>query len=338
MNEEALKGFLSEMGLWPLKRSGLNHFKIDCFYQESRHEGGYDRHPSATISFDQGVSWFTCFTCETRQPFWKTVERASTGIGYGRNWTSLARRMSAREEFEKDRDPAPRPGGPRHAAKMIDCSGGLERIIRHGGLNYPSEVVELLESKGVSPKTARKFLVAFVRKGHVDEFLQKDENDEPIPLAADCLFIPTLRLTRGGKLKCYGGQGRPLEQIGKKYFTMYPYPSRGFVYGEHLFPEMAGRPIFVVEGQFDVMHIHQEDHCAGGLFGLHANPPRVIMIANARPSEAIVFTDPDPAGERVRMRIVREFQMRGVAARSVTSETDPKHCLSAELTTFAKGG
>lgn len=68
MNRESLIEVLLQMGLWPLKPSGMNHFKIGCLYQHSRHQSGEDRHPSGTISFDRGMSWFKCHTWNQATP------------------------------------------------------------------------------------------------------------------------------------------------------------------------------------------------------------------------------------------------------------------------------
>lgn len=333
MNETSLIQFLKELGLWPLKRSGTWHYKCECFYQSIKHPRGVDRHPSGTISFDgDGESWFECFTCDTKKPFHQVIMENAARWALGNGWTAIARRMADEEERQQQCRPIRKPR--KFVARIRDCNAGLKQLIEAGGLRYPQYMVEFMESKGVSAEWARKFGFCFVPAGYVDPFLNLDENGKPIPIAADSIFFPTLTHNERGNLVCAGGQARPFEGKTKKYYTMYPYSSRSFTFGEQFLSRAEGQPLFVVEGQFDVAHIMQEGFFATGIFGLHLNQPRILKIKRAKPSRVILFMDPDEAGQKVVTQNARLLGFEGLTTQIVTGKMDPKYSTTKQLQEF----
>lgn len=333
MREELLTGFLTELGLWPLKKSGSFNFSLGCLYQESRHKNGYDRRPSATVSFNQGTSWFRCYACGTRRPFVQAVLDLAMTSPSTVGWARLSSKYAELEGTDTSSGGLAVPGKPPERVAARDCMPGLGALFKN---EYPKHMVDFLNSKGVSEKTARSFAVSFVPAGHVDEFLQRGEDGKPMPVKSDTIFIPTLIRGKDGQLLCVGGQGRPLDSRGLKYYTMYPHAIGQYLYGQHLAYKLNGASFFLVEGAFDVMHVWQEQSRALGLFGLHANQQRCLRLKNINPTEIKVFLDPDYSGQGAVSKVIKTLEEHGLNASPVTSDKQPKECSAEELDTLLK--
>lgn len=337
MIRDKLVEFLTELGMWPLKPSGNDHFKIKCLYRRSRHDSGQDTHPSATISFDYGESWFRCHACGTARPFHVALEQTAGEFG-NYHWSNIARHMRERETFEAQQDGV-KPLTERKIPPIQNYAAGLQKIIAAGGKDYPPEALEHLESKGLTVSTARKSGILYVPPGYTDEFISKDEHGNPIPVADDTIVIPTFyNDPTSGQLWCVGAQGRPLHATTRKYYTFYSYSSHHHLYGQHLLHRVAGKPLFVEEGQYDVAHTWQEGFCAVGLFGLFITRRRIHLIKQAQPSKVIVFLDPDKEGQKAVDRVVEEFSYEEIEAEPVLGKYDPKHCSASDFRDLAEGG
>lgn len=332
MQEAQLTQFLMEIGLWPLKRSGTNNFSTACFFPE-KHKDGIDRRPSATISFDQGESWFRCFGCGTRKPIISAIREAAVRDLAKREWLESVERFRTVEDSDVLITAARKMQVPETAA--IDCTVGLKALLT-ASRTYPKDVVEFLSSKNVSVSTAQKFFVAFVPEGHVDKFLARGSDGKPKPVLSDSIFIPTLVKNSNGKTICVGGQARPLDRgTGSKYFTMYPHSIGKYLYAQHLADKTKDKAAFLVEGAFDAMHLWQEGFRAYGLFGLNASRHRCIKLKKMGISEAVVFLDPDQSGISATEKVVTSLRDENINATSISYPKQPKECTTEELNVLA---
>lgn len=321
MRQATLIRLLTELDLWPAKKSGDHHYVVRCLFP-SKHSG-FDHKPSATVSHDRGQSWFTCWSCGTKRPLLTVVMEDGTP-----GWTLIARKYGAIEEQETRYDVMSKPirAGP---PPLRNCGTGLAALRKFG---MPQSMRDFLISKNVDPEFAwKRFYVAFVPQGHCDEFMGVDGEGRQRRAATDAVFTPTLIAPTGAdKVICIGGQARPLT-ADKQYFTLYPYAARHYCYGEHLRHEIAGRPVCLVEGQFDTIHLWQEGVCALGMFGLHVSPPRARKVAALGATKHFVFFDPDKHGERAVDAAVTALTEHGVTAAAIRHDRDPKWCDAATL-------
>lgn len=329
MREQTLVRFLQRLGFTDLKRSGLTHFKVPCLYQETKHAKGYDTRPSATVSIDTSPSWFRCFACETRRPFWKAVMDNALR-NPGQNWARIATEMRDIED-EEGMTTIRRPSSAPTTDVAVNMSSSIQRLIEGGALEYPKPVLDLLEEKGVSPAVARKLLWCFVPKGYADDHMKK-EDDEIVPALHDCLLFPTLVKT-DTDVVCVGGQARPLRLSRQmsKYITLLPYNAGFYVYGEHLLDKWKGKPLIIVEGPLDAAHLIGLGFPCVALFGLHATPARVKKIADLHGGPVFVFLDPDKAGGGAVFKVLEALKRSIRVVKSIEGKTDPKYCTFDEL-------
>jgi 5S rRNA maturation endonuclease (ribonuclease M5) len=332
MREQTLIRFLQRLGFTDLKRSGLTHFKVPCLYQETKHERGFDTRPSATVSIDTTPSWFRCFACETKRPFWKAVLDNALH-NPGQNWARMAIEMRDIEDVE-GKTTLRRPT----TAPLIDTptnmSSSIQRLIEGGALDYPAPVLELLLEKGVPKETARKLLWCFVPEGYADEHMKK-EDDEIVPAQHDCLLFPTLVKT-DTDIICVGGQARPLRLTRRmsKYTTLLPYNAGYYLYAEHLLHRWRGKPLCVVEGPLDTAHLISLGFPAVGLFGLHATQARVRKIADRHGGPVFVFLDPDKAGTGSVDKVTAALKQGIRSVQVLKANKDPKFCSVTEVATL----
>lgn len=323
MRAARLEQLLRRIGHWPRPLSGTWHYKVPCPYAASKHRGR-DRHPSATISFDHGVSWLQCYGCGTRAPYLKALmETAVPGSGVA----SIAAEYLAEEAEEERRTGPERVLTAVVAQPVRNCTSALRSLARLN-TSYPTALIDFLASKGVTAETARSFYVMFAPRGWTDEF-QKPTDDGAGALAQDCVLIPVLLRGPHG-LACVGAQARPLTGSGPKYFDVWPFPKTQLLYGEHL-PDLAGGDLFIVEGALDVMHVRQCGLRALACFGTSLQEQKAARIARIGPRRALVFMDPDEAGAAVRDKHVATLRASGVDARAVVYDKQPKHCDREEL-------
>lgn len=316
MRESTLIAFLTDLGLWPAKRSGDNHFGIRCLYPH-KHVKGMDIKPSAGVSFDDGISWFSCFACGTKRPMVAAVYENGT-----QGWSLISIKYKAIEEIELKDIVINKPLVNEITLTPTNCNAGLKRLRKHGLTN---ELKDFLISKHVDPEFAwKKFFVAYVPEGHTDEFMGVDEFNEPKRAKNSSIFTPTLIQDNRG-IVCIGGQARPIYGT-KSYFTLYSYSARNYLYGEHLLETVKGKPLFVEEGQFDVIKTWQCNQAAVGLFGLFVSEPRAFKIARARPSHVRLFLDPDKYGKDATEAATSKLHDRGILTTVVDHGTDPKYC------------
>ena len=95
---------------------------------------------------------------------------------------------------------------------------------------------------------------------------------------------------------------------------------------------MAGRPIALVEGSFDTMHLFQERLPSLALNGLSMRKNRVDLLTSARPSTIMILLDPDKAGTDAVERILPTISEAGLPVIVITGSSDPKFLSSTQLT------
>jgi len=325
MRHDRLVALLERAGLGPLKRSGAHDYALSCLYPHKHAHG--DRKPSATVSFDQGVSWFRCWGCGTRRPIaLALMETAAPGSGVA----SLAAAYLADEEQEE------RTTGPERIMRRLtrqeparDCTAGLRRLLVMNE-TYPDMLQSFLAAKGVTESTARRFGVVFMPAGWSDEFLAPQRDGSPGVMRSPAVFVPTLVRHATGII-CVGGQARPLDGHGPKYFAAWPFKAGQYLYGQHHWAKLIEQRVFLVEGAFDVQHCWQHDVPALGLFGVGLTAERIAKLVQLHPAHIGVFLDPDPAGRNVTDARVEELRAAGLTASAVLHDKQPKHCSQEEL-------
>ncbi len=330
MREETLARYMTRLGMWPLKRSGQNHFKMACLFQETRHAKGFDTHPSATVSADTFPSWFSCFACETKMPLWRAVLLTCLRRP-GSGWARIAEEIKQAEEQEQpitlNGIRAPKIDVP------VDMTVELRQLISDGGMDYPQKILDFLEEKNVSVDTARSLYWCFVPAGYENKHMTKDENGDVVPALFDSLLFPMLvrRPDRPEKVMCVGAAARPVPKKKIKYITLFPYNAGSYLYGEHLLPTSQGQPFFVVEGPLDAAHLLQEGFPAGSLSGLHVTPARCGKIARGHAGPVFLFLDPDQRERKSVETALTSLKKKNADVRLVNWPTDPKYCTKEDL-------
>lgn len=325
MQEATLVDFLRKLDLWPLKYSGNSCFKLKCLYRHSRHEGGEDRRPSAIVSFDNSASpsWFTCFGCGASKPFLEAV--SETAATHDIRWARLASQQRAIEDRELQDRPLKRMEPTRHTVR--NYSRSLKQLLQ---FTYPDDMVEFLDSKGVSVGAAQDAMIAYMPEGYLDDQMTTDEEGNPKPAFSDMIVIPTIVPYRG-KLRCVGAQARPWKS-GVKYYTPYPYEAKYHLWGQQWLEEAKGQPLFVTEGQFDALHLRDLGAHAVSLMGVALSHPKVIQLRKAGPGIILPWLDPDTAGRGAMPRIKKALDNEGLAYRLIEATHDPKYCSRKQLT------
>lgn len=318
MNHDDLVGVLKDMKLWPLQPTGDAHYLTHCFYAESRHDKGYDRRASSTISHSRGTSWFTCFACGTTKPFHDVIsDLALKNPGTGLYQLSL--------KIEKLDKQAPKE------VKLLEAPDRnygkeLMELMKN---DFSPNALALLTEKGVDLEFARKkFKICFMPKGY-----QSDNTKDPCKY--DAIFFPLLVRTGAGKLKCIGGQARPLGGY-TKYFYPFPCRGRGHLYGEHLGKEIANQDVFLEEGMFDVIHTWQEDFCALGAMGTGFSGADASLLKRLNPARAFIFMDNDSAGKKGAERIEKALAHVNIENHNCEHDVDPKYCGAKVFKSFVE--
>ena len=96
-----------------------------------------------------------------------------------------------------------------------------------------------------------------------------------------------------------------------KYWHMPGPWRRDALYGVHLYE--PGRPLVVVEGSTDVIHLWDLGvRCPGGIFGNQLNPSQVDLIVSLEPPKVFVMGDGDKGGELLNKDLAAALKARSV--------------------------
>ena len=332
MRESELRAILARIpGVANPGSSGTsNHLKISCVLAQWRHRHGTDRHPSMTVSFDETPSRVYCFGCGYSASLADALFELNIRRGGLAELAVLAqtRDKPTLSNFENLRTPQTLLS---HRSPDSDYTPYIQHLLTN---EWPSTVYEFLASKNVHPDAARKYFCAYAPAGHWDDGMPIDDEEQPKPLRHDSLVLPIMSHDSEdpSALRCVGAQTRTLDPRGfPKYFTPYSVATRYHLFGQQILPLARGRPICVVEGPFDVMHLVQLGLLAVGLNGVSLSTEKILKIKHASPSLVVLMLDPDTAGRQGVQRAVTRLLQQSVPHRTVTLDRDPKHYSLDEL-------
>lgn len=300
---------------------------VPCLLAPIRHSGGKDRRPSMSISVGEEPSFAYCHGCG----YSHTLEKALIDLFTNNVYPSVGLLALEAQRLENQASSGrflEWVGGSkkRDAIKETDYSEELYEI---SGQPWPSHAVDFLESKGVSLKTAKRFKCEFLAKGFEHEsFVSKDDEMEPI--RQDCILLPILAY-RDSRLRCVGAQARPIGESLLKYFSLWRFSSSYYMFGQHLAKYFSERPLALVEGAFDAMHLVQEGLPAVSLNGLSMKKTRIELLRSFNASSILLLLDPDRAGQQAQERMGRQLEKQGVSALSAVCPKDPKYLNKKQL-------
>jgi len=198
---------------------------------------------------------------------------------------------------------------------------------------YPKPLRDFLERKNIPILIAQKFYCSYVKEYHFPRRIKGE--DRPIT-ARNALLLPVLLPTTDKKVTCVGAQVRPLS-AGKndlKYYSIFPFKSNRFFFGEHLLHRARRKKIFIVEGGLDTMHIWSEKHIAYGLMGLYMSQERILKLKGVRPRKIYVMLDPDQNMKTTAFKIQDNLAREGVEAEILSIDVDPKLLTKNDLDNF----
>ena len=299
--------------------SGDWHLTCRCIMAPITHLKRFDRSPSMTVSYGIGSeSWVECFSCGYKAPLEKTLYAlAAQGIvdtGVAMDYTEAkTNKLVLFSEVKPTGD---------------EC---YDIPLAHLEKNeYSPLMLQFLEQKGIPVETAKRFQLCYVPKGHSDEWMPLDDNEEPRVVKHPGIAVPMFIKGPDQKMTCIGAQLRYLE--GKfRYFTLYKFSSSSRLYGEHILPLAEGRPLFVVEGPFDALHILSCGFLAVALFGTTVNDAKVELLKSAGASCVHLLLDPDAPGQKASRKAEPILQKYGVPYTSHIATKDPKRYTKSDL-------
>jgi len=191
---------------------------------------------------------------------------------------------------------------------------------------------DVLAAKGVDPDFAiEQFYCTTVPAGYTDDGMGTDRYDNPKTTKAPCLVFPILVSPDVGIVRCVGAQVRPLAGNGLKYWTIWPFVSGRHLFGEHLLPYGAGKPLSLVEGPFDAMHLVQLGARAAGINGLAFSAEKAKLIRASEPSLVGILLDPDVEGQNAAKNVNKVLTKHGVPSMLYHLDQDPKYLTQQDL-------
>lgn len=303
--------------------SGEDHFSIACLMAKYRHEYGTDHTPSMTVRIDpEGPSIVKCHMCGYKEILSKAMMDLNVlsrgGLRELSDWV--------RENDKKKKVST----GKKAQQKKVRTFNYSERLRKYLADPMPDDAYAFLARKGC-PREIVKYL-HFVWIEH--EIATKWDGTEYE--VNRHVLLPTLSYV-DGSLVCVGGQARSIDDIpGKrKYFSLLPFPSKIYLYGEHLLHLARGKRLFVLEGGLDAGHFMSEGEHAVGLMGLYMSQEKLAKIVATQPRVVYVMLDPDQDaiadGKERLENIVRYIQSTGLYAVPIVPPKDPKLLTRAEI-------
>lgn len=311
-----------------ISESGEDHFGIACLLAQYRHEGGTDHTPSMTVRIDpEGPSIVKCHMCGYKEILSKTMMDLNVLSRGG------LRELS---DWVRENDKKTRVAGKKAQQKKVKTFNYSEKLRKYLTDPMPDDAYAFLARKGC-PKEIVKYL-HFAWIEH--EIATKWDGTEYE--VNRHVLLPTLSYV-DGRLVCVGGQARSIDDIpGKrKYFSLLQFPSKIYLYGEHLLHLARGKRLFVLEGGLDAGHFMSEGEHAVGLMGLYMSRDKLDKIVTCQPRVVYVMLDPDQnmdAEGRERLeKIVRYIQSTGLYAVGIVPPKDPKLLMRTEILALTGG-
>lgn len=330
MQEAALETLLRRLeaaGIFgEAKPCGEGYFSVPCPFARWKHKNGEDRRPSATVSFGEGKSVLRCHAgaCGVRMNLDKAV--ALLNDLHGGTSSALAMEVA---QIEKDQKITIEPRQKKKAKLDTDYMDLLRPLLKN---KFTKQAKKFLARKNVPLLVAQKFYCAYVPHYEFPRTIKGE--DRPIR-AENAVLFPVL-VRRDDQVLCVGAQVRPLDAgpDDLKYYTIFPFKSNRFLFGEHLLPLVRRKRLFIVEGGLDAMHVWSVKNKAVGLFGLYMSAERAKKIAAAAPRKVFILLDPDQIDQETPFKIQESLKRERVEAEILGSQVDPKELTEEDLNNF----
>jgi 5S rRNA maturation endonuclease (ribonuclease M5) len=334
MQEAELRAALIQIGAGDPRPAGPRHIKFSCILAPWTHGRGSDRRPSMTATVGPGVSLLKCHACKHLGSLADTVLKMNTLAGG--LYSALGLQLKAREHelALEDLDFTDIDGRDRYARQDPDRDYTQYLVdLVQAGLSDRAKM--LFVEKGVDPDfAASQFYCATVPGGYSDPGMGTDRYGNPKRTKGECLVFPVLVSgLDAGNVRCIGAQVRPLVPDPLKYWTIWPFVSGRHLFGEHFLSHVKGRPLSVVEGPFDAMHLTQLGAWAVGINGVNFSEEKARLIRAADPSVVGVLLDPDDAGQNAAENVNRMLTKCGVPCTMHYLSQDPKYLTQQDLAT-----
>lgn len=336
MDEARLRQVLDLAGAERVKSAGPRHLGMRClFHHNHRRGGGWG---SAVVSInDHAASWYYCHgaRCHVSLPLTAALHQLHVDTGnaaYGLLATSL-------ESGHLQDGPVVLPTIQRFMAEGV---GGLahNEFIIPDTLNYtarlqtvlknpwPPEMLALLSEKHCTAMTACRYFLAFDPEPRFRRADTGEENTGP-PSVVFPLLTP-----KGGKLRCIGGQWRPVSP--HPFFKYMPWHSGsryGRFFGEPQANARSGASLALVEGPFDTMRVDAAGYRAVGAWGVRFSLGQAHRIRrDLRATRLFLLLDADTNDQTdLRNRLHGYCKAAGVEMVSIELAADPKHLSDQDL-------
>lgn len=298
--------------------SGGDWYMINCV-RRSAH-GGLDRRPSMGVLLDDGKAMAKCHSCGFTGTLQKALfDEAEKDASY----LSVAfwlQQLEAQEQANRPLILKPKTV----VENILDYTDGWQDLVT-ATKDFSDKAKALLKAKGVTELTARRVGVCECPKHFSDDYTGELPDGTQREIPYNSLVFPFLIRTLDGHIKCVGAGARPLEQAPYKYTTLYKFKKTHFLYLEPVLQKVNGRPLTVVEGYFDALHINQEKIASVSITGTVLSERQATKIQLARPSHVYLLLDPDSPGEIGAENAKERLDKLKVPTTIVRLESDPKY-------------
>lgn len=334
MQEAELRSILTRITTaGEIRPAGDHHIKFSCLLARWNHRSGRDQRPSMTATVGPGVSILKCHTCRYIGTLADTMLRINTLTGGSIAAISLQTKAREADLALESLDFSAigvTAGRYRQNTPDIDYTGYLMEL-RKPGLS--DRACALLLEKGVDPDfAASQFFCATVPSDYTDPGMGLNSYRKRKRTRSECLVFPVLSVV-GGETICVGAQVRPLDPSPLKYWTIWPFASGRHLFGEHFLPFLRHRPLSLVEGPFDAMHLTQLGAWAAGIHGIYLDAEKAQLIRAAEPSHVGILLDPDEAGQSAVEAVNEMLTKHGVPSMIYGLRQDPKYLTANDLAT-----
>lgn len=335
MREDYIRGLLRRLPHIKSVRHAGDRLITNCIVAPLHHRNGQDRRPSMSISYNDGLSFCHCFGCG----FKGTLEAALAHLAVNLVEGPIQQAASELAVESKRLESLSFPD-----LKEVKLRRDRDRAVDHSKLwrdlmstPWPTEAEDLFRSKNVDPEFARTtYGCAFIPKGYESYAFGEDaETGEPKAIHQDSVAFPTL-IRQEGRTICIGAQARPVvyDNRGAKYWSLLRgFKSHRHLFGQHLCYRWFGRPIALVEGPFDTMHLAQLGVPVVGLHGLFMSPEKVARLRATKPPLLVVLLDPDVAGVTAATEVKSFLTAQQFPATIAQLQADPKYYSLEDLQT-----
>lgn len=299
-----------------LEGNGINTRRLFPCMNPDHH----DRNPS--MSFDRKRNKVHCFSCKADYDTFDVI-----GIDYGLN-TPAERFAKAYELFGISFDGQP----VQKQVKSVQCAQythDTQEVNDNDLIDYLFECADRAQEtdyfskRGISPET-----VDALKLGYDPKFATKDGTTGN-STTWKAVVIPT------------SGNTCTIRNIDPEAAKVNRLRKKGTV---HLFKEPAlwsGKPVFVVEGEFDALSVMEAGAESVGLGSLNNTDKFLKAIKEKAPSNTLIISlDNDEQGQEATKKLANELQALGIpfiVSNISGTYKDPNESLQADREAFIKG-